>query len=237
MKNMMSHFTKKLLSTLKKNFHALVWRYRLLEVMQESYVLNLLGQKRYQDPKRLNRHENQCFSQHGQDGIIGEIFRRIGTVDRTFVEIGSGDGSENNTTYLLIKNWKGFWLDGSQSNIRRIEQKFSKLIQRGQLKARQTFITKENVAQLLRDLQVPATFDFLSVDIDRNTYHLLEALASYRPRVVVVEYNSSFLPGDEWVVDYQADKVWNSTNYMGASLKSLELSMSQLAYHRSEEHT
>jgi hypothetical protein len=210
----MSYFLKKLSLLLRKNFFALLWHYRHLEVMQESYVLDLLSQDRYREPLRLNRCENQCFSQHGQDGIIAEIFRRIGTVDKTFVEIGAGDGLENNTTYL-----------------RRIERTFSSLIRSRRLKVQPAFITRENVAELLKDLQVPSTFDFLSVDIDRNTYYLLESLASYRPRVAVVEYNSSYLPGDEWVVDYQAEKVWNSTNYIGASLKSLELLMDRLGYH------
>ena len=227
---MLSGVARKLFSTLKKNLYALLWHHRYLEVMQESYLLNLLQQERYRDPKRLNQFENQCFSQHGQDGIIREIFQRIGVTDKTFVEIGSGDGSENNSTYLLAKGWKGFWIDGSASNIQSAEKQFAKPLSTGALKTRQAFITRENIADILHDLKVPVTFDFLSVDIDRNTYYVLEPLASFQPQVIAVEYNSSYLAGDEWVVDYDPNKIWNFTNYIGASLKSIELLMNRLGY-------
>ncbi len=49
-------------------------------------------------------------------------------------------------------------------------------------------------------------------------------------RVVVVEYNSTIPPSDEWVVAYDAAKGWNRTNYFGASLKSYELLGRGLGY-------
>ena len=48
---------------------------------------------------------------------------------------------------------------------------------------RHAFVTAENAAALLAELAAPAEFDLLSLDIDRNTYHLWRALGSYRPRV------------------------------------------------------
>ena len=44
--------------------------------------------------------------------MITEVFRRISTTDRTFVEIGVGDGSENNTTALLSDGWRGWSVEG-----------------------------------------------------------------------------------------------------------------------------
>jgi len=58
---------------------------------------------RYADPRRLLRHAFQVTSQNGEDGIIHEIFRRIGSTDRVFAEIGVGDGNENNTAFLLTQ--------------------------------------------------------------------------------------------------------------------------------------
>ena len=37
---------------------------------------------------------------HGEDGVLIEIFRRIGDGGRCFVEVGIGDGIENNTVFL-----------------------------------------------------------------------------------------------------------------------------------------
>ena len=63
---------------------------------------------RLQDPRSLNRFEHRAFSQDGSDGILAEIFRRIGEGDRYFVEFGVGNGLENNTALLLSQGWKGF---------------------------------------------------------------------------------------------------------------------------------
>jgi len=43
---------------------------------------------RHADPKRLVRYGYKVHSQNDEDGIIAEIFRRIGTTSRTFVEFG-----------------------------------------------------------------------------------------------------------------------------------------------------
>ena len=47
---------------------------------------------RYSGDKRLEPVGYKVFSQGDEDGVIAEIFRRIGTTDRRFVEFGCGDG-------------------------------------------------------------------------------------------------------------------------------------------------
>ena len=75
---------------------------------------DLRDHPRYGDPRRLLRYHSQVCSQNGEDGIIHEIFRRIGTTTKIFVEVGVGDGCENNTAFLLSQGWTGFWIDGVQ---------------------------------------------------------------------------------------------------------------------------
>ena len=77
---------------------------------------------RYGDPRRLLRYQFQVCSQLGDDGIIREILHRVGTVDRTFAEVGVGDGKENNTAFLLAQGWRGFWIDGNPSFIETIKE-------------------------------------------------------------------------------------------------------------------
>ena len=47
------------------------------------------------------------YSQGDEDGILDEILRRLGITYGTFLEIGVGDGLQNNTAYLLAKGWNG----------------------------------------------------------------------------------------------------------------------------------
>lgn len=49
----------------------------------------------------MAKYSAQTYSQNGEDGIIAEIFRRIGTHNRTFVEIGIESGQQNNTRLLI----------------------------------------------------------------------------------------------------------------------------------------
>ena len=62
----------------------------------------------------------------------------------------------------------------------------------------------------------------LSLDIDRNTYWVWEALTSIRPRVVVIEYNALYPPPVDWIVEYRAERAWKGTSYFGASLCAYE---------------
>ncbi len=175
---------------------------------------------RYAEPKRLLRHSFQVCSQNGEDGILQEIFRRIGTTNRTFFESGVGDGSENNTAFLLSLGWTGFWVDASP----RCLQKVEKAGLGGQrLRHRQAMLNRENVVQVLTDMGVPRDLDLLSLDIDQNTYHVWEALgAEFKPRVLVVEYNGVLPAEIDWKVQYDAERVWDGSHNFGASLKAFE---------------
>jgi hypothetical protein len=185
---------------------------------------------RYRDPRKLNHYEHQVFSQCDEDGIVAEIFRRIGTKDRFFVEFGVGNGLENNTVFLLMQNWRGAWIEGDAVSAAEIQSRFREPISKGALKFLQSFITAENIAGLFDRLQVPAEFDLLSLDIDRNTYHVWKALSRFKPRVVVVEYNSTFPADVEWIAEYDPERLWNNSMYFGASLKAYERLAASLGY-------
>lgn len=195
---------------------------QLLNAQLEQFERELLKEDRYRDPKNLNNYERQVFSQYGEDGIIAEIFRRIGTSSKTFVEIGVGDGLENNTTFLLLQGWNGYWIDGDEVQAEAIHKTFKDPIHENRLKIAHSFVTAENIANTFESLQVPNEFDFFSLDIDRNTYHIWEALSAIRPRAVVVEYNATIPPDIDWKVDYHAARYWNYSSYYGASLKAYE---------------
>ena len=71
--------------------HAELARYAGQMNVLESWEREL-AKPRNRDPKRLAGHGYKVFSQNDEDGIIAEIFRRIGTRDRRFVEFGGTRG-------------------------------------------------------------------------------------------------------------------------------------------------
>jgi hypothetical protein len=182
---------------------------------------HLYSSEKYQNSGRLNRYEFSAFSQNGEDGIIEEIFNRIGVTNQFFVEFGTESGVETNSTYLLYKGWQGVFMDGSGKNIEDMRKHFSNVIAQGRLQAFCSFITAENIENLLENANVPKELDFLSVDVDRNDYYIWEAIKTFRPRVVCIEYNAVFRPGCEFVVPYEPTAVWDGTSNFGASIESL----------------
>ncbi len=192
------------------------------------FDFELLHNPRYVEPRRLQRHAFQVNSQNGEDGIIQEIFRRIGFSTRVFAEVGIGDGTENNTAFLLSQGWKGFWIDGSDAFLRKISGR--KDLPPDCLITCVSFVSKENIAEIFSRLGVPRDFDLMSLDIDQNTFYIWEALGEFKPRIVVVEYNASIPPDIDWKPHYVADRVWDGTQNFGASLKAFEKLGRQLGY-------
>jgi hypothetical protein len=193
-----------------------------LRIQKEQFTLDLLAQPKYADLKRLNRLEAQVYSQNGEDGILAEIFSRIGTTNRVFVEFGAGDGTENNSAYLLLKGWSGFWFDGEESNLSTMRRQFAQPIEGKRLVVAREFFTAENAVDLLKKHSVPTEFDLLSLDVDRNTSWIWRALKPLRPRVAVIEYNAHIPPQDDWEIPYAAEKSWDGTMMYGAGLLRLE---------------
>ena len=176
---------------------------------------------RYSGDKRLEPAGYKVFSQGDEDGVIAEIFRRIGTTDRRFVEFGCGDGLENNTAYLLFQGWSGLWLDSLEKNERILKRRWSNEIARGQLTFHRAMITADNIDSLLTMEGMSGSIDVLSLDIDSNDYHVWKAITVIQPRVVCIEYNAKFRPPVEWIMPRDDAYVWNGTDRMGASLSAM----------------
>lgn len=209
--------------------HRAVWVGNFIQ-LDRFFADELARNPKYSDPRKLNHHETQVFSQNGEDGIIAEIFRRIGVRSRTFVESGVGDGLENNTTYLLSQGWKGAWIEGDPDLSKKIRSHFRKPLASGELKLLNSLVTAENIEAILAKLDVPKEFDLFSLDIDRNTFHVWKAIRQFQPRVVVVEYNATFPPELEWTTPYNPAAAWNQSSYFGASLKAYEQLGDTLGY-------
>ena len=191
--------------------------------LQQAQVRNDLPalQKQHDEPGSLVPFGFKAFSQSEEDGIIREIFSRIETTNKSFVEIGAGSGLENNTLFLLFQGWQGMWVDASDAMDEAIAH-HSELIARGQLSIRKTLVTPENVDSLVREGVSGDELDLLSVDIDGNDYHVLDKIRCVEPRVIIVEYNAKFPPPVCYCMRYNPKHAWDGSDHFGASLKWYE---------------
>lgn len=178
--------------------------------------------ERGRDPKRLLAYGYKVYSQTDEDGIIREIFNRIGVANRTFVEFGVAGGLENNSLALLIDGWSGLWIEAHDGQAALIAERFAAPIAEGRLKLVHGRVTAENIDGLISGAGISGEIDMLGIDIDGNDYHVAKAITCVNPRLVVMEYNAKFRPPTSWVMAYNPDHVWDETDYFGASLTALE---------------
>ena len=183
-------------------------------IARERYVKELLSDTRYDDKKRLERYGFKVYSQYDEDGIIQEIFNRIGLGARTFVELGVENGLENNTLKLLLEGWSGLWIEGSENFVSRINAKFRDVVSDGRLRVAAAFIDRDNINSLI-EACFRGEIDLLSIDIDGNDIHIFDSIEVVSPRVIIIEYNGKFPPPMNVAQRYNPDHRWKGPITLG----------------------
>lgn len=184
---------------------------------------------------RLVKQEAKIFSQNGEDGLLMFIMNEIGAKNYSIVEIGIGNGTECNSRNLIENfGWKAWLIDGSDSNISDAKKFYDNQIEEGTVIVHNSWVTKENIEESIKNLDVPVNIDILSIDIDGNDFWVWECIKSISPKVVIIEYNASFGPERSVTVPYDPEfdrfKKHKSGFYHGASLKALEKLGKQKGY-------
>lgn len=169
--------------------------------------------------KPLACFSESSFSQNGEDGVIAEIFRRLDRPCRSFVEIGGGDGTENNTIARLLAGASGMWVEAGEQEAASVKTHHANAIDNKTLRLVAQRITAENVNELIRPILSP---DLISIDIDGNDYWVWKAIEA-KPALFIIEYNGTYGSSLSWAMKYNPEHVWKGGNaYYGASLKALE---------------
>ena len=195
----------------------------------DQKILMLLGQSRAAEVKSkgpinsLSEVEFKVFSQWGEDGIIQYLVSKIDIPNKVFVEFGVENYLESNTRFLMMNdNWSGLVIDGSKSNINFI--KSDDIYWRHELTAVESFITKDNINEIISSNVKVEDIGILSVDIDGNDYWVYNAIDCVNPRILICEYNNIFGSEHPVTVPYNPSFVRRNAHhsdlYFGASLKA-----------------
>jgi F5/8 type C domain len=148
---------------------------------------------------QLKIYAKNVTSQHGEDGIIERIFEVIGinNSDQWCVEFGAWDGKYLSNTYNLIvnKRWNGVLIEGSIEKFSQISENFTDLSNVYPINTFVGFNDNNNIESILASTSIPLGFGLISIDIDGCDYYVWESIKTYKPKVVVIEYNPS-IPND-----------------------------------------
>lgn len=176
----------------------------------------------------LTCHELGVYSQNGEDGVLAEILRRIGTARGEFVEFGVEWGLEGNCVALAdLLAWSGAFLEADESNSVALGWKYR---DNPRVRTANARITAENVNDRFAANGVSPEPDVVSIDVDGNDLWIWGALTYARPRVVVIEYNANLDQDRPLVQPYEPQWRWKGTDWFGASLGALELVARRKAY-------
>jgi hypothetical protein len=166
---------------------------------------------------RLLEYACNVYSQTGEDGILSKILEVLPVTDKWCVEFGAWDGQHCSNTCKLIEShgYSAVLIEGDKRRFLDLKVRANKNARITALKAFVGFSPSNNLDTLLAGTPIPKHFDLLSIDVDGNDYHIWNAVRSYEPKVVCIEYNPTISSEVEFV--QLADP---SVNH-GASLLSL----------------
>jgi hypothetical protein len=195
-------WSRAIISTIEK-------RYDEVKISQGTILSQLNNRAAHQS---LNSYEFKVFSQWGEDGILQHLTQLIPIKNKTFIEFGVEDFFESNCRFLLMKDdWKGFVIDGSESNIARL--KASYFFWKHDLNAKTAFVTKDTIDRLLQESGFEQDLGILSIDVDGVDYFVFDSIVSYKPRILILEFNSVFGPERKITVPYRADFYRTKAHY------------------------
>lgn len=174
------------------------------------------------DPCNPGTWEFSGMSQNGEDGIADHLARQLKASNRYFVEIGSSDGTENNSSWFAVaRRWQGLMVEGNAN-----KAAYCAFLMGGLnigVRVLSRFVDKENLDALLREI-AEIEPDYFSLDIDGIDYYVAEGLLQrgLRPKIVVVEYNSCYGPERAVTIPYSQNFDYRSAHpshlYYGASI-------------------
>lgn len=162
--------------------------------------------------RSLEEAEFQVYSQFGEDGILQWLIHNTDIDNKIFIEFGVQDYSEANTRFLLMNNnWSGLVMDDSETNMQHL--KSWEYLWKYDLTVVASFITKDNINQLISDAGFRGDIGILSIDLDGNDWWILNAIDCVSPRILICEYNNVFGAVKNVTVPYDAGFIRTEKHY------------------------
>ena len=159
-------------------------------------------------------YRKNVFSFEGEDGIIEKIFDILKTKNGYFCEFGAWDGIHgSNTRVLLEKGWKGVYIEAQTERFFECCQNTKQFNNNVICLNNIVSYTEESkkLDSILKDTFLPSDFDLLSIDIDSCDYQVWDSLSKYKPKLVIIEIDSSHKDDIESIYESQKN---TTTSFM-----------------------
>ena len=144
--------------------------------------------------KFYKKYKKNIYSQNGEDGIVEELLKRLDIENGWVCEFGAWDGIHLSNTFNLVenRNFNAVFIEGDSNkynDLLKTVEKFKNIVP---IKAYVDHNdTSNSLDNLLKTTKIPIDFDILSIDIDSYDYQVWKSLKVYKPKLVIIEINSS----------------------------------------------
>ncbi len=174
------------------------------------------------------------FSQNGEDGILDVLRNQLLDSNRYFIEIGSSNGLQNNSSWLVVaEQYNGLMIEG---NPRLVERARRMILNHSiGVECLNMFVNSENIEEL-KSLALHSDPDVFSLDIDSIDYYIAKAVmeGGFRPKIFAVEYNSVYGPERSMTIPYKDNFVFSKAHptqlYYGVSIAAWRKFFSHYGY-------
>ncbi|MFK8037023.1 MAG: hypothetical protein AB8B74_01940 [Crocinitomicaceae bacterium] len=175
----------------------------------------------------LKKFENIVTSQWGEDGIINEIFNRIGEGNKICIEFGAWDGKHLSNCWNLWHNldWTAILIEGEEDRTETLRKSLTKYPKVSAINKFVSIEGENSLDSILDSVDLNDTVDLLSIDIDSDDYMIFAGLKR-NPRVVVIEYNPTIPPH----IDLVQKPGFNLGNSVSSTYKLAKKKGYKLAY-------
>jgi hypothetical protein len=151
---------------------------------------------------KLNSKRITHYSQGGEDGLLEYILSKLPHRDKFLVEFGAWDGKHLSNGFHLINQfgYSGVLIEMDPERFEDLEKNMSEY-KCVCINAMVGYEGNSKLDFILGQTDIPQDFDLLSIDIDGNDYQVWQSVDKYKPKVVIIEINSSIFPGVDLIND------------------------------------
>ena len=131
----------------------------------------------------------KSFAQNNEDKIVINLFFKKNIKNGVFIEFGAWDGVHlSNCKLLADHDWSGFFIEGNSLRFEDCKKNYK---DNNKIKVLNKFIDEKfTLNDLIKENNIDK-IDVLSIDIDGKDLTELKRLTLVKPKVIIIEYNST----------------------------------------------
>lgn len=144
------------------------------------------------------QYRKNIYSQNGEDGILQELLRRLNISQGWVCEFGAWDGIQYSNTFSLVKdgNYNAVYIEAREDYFEDLLKTCSLYPNITPIRRMVAYEGEDTLDSILSETPIPEDFDILSIDIDSYDYQVWRSVEVYKPKIVVIEINSTVSPVD-----------------------------------------